>query len=211
MEFKVYSIPKQDTVVDTFKSNILQVANIRYDLIKQVILWQQSKKRSIIAHTKEVSTVSGSGRKISKQKGTGRARHGSIKRSLFRGGAITFGPTNKKNYIFKINKKVKKSALIHALAHKLQTDSLKIVDSLQIPDCKSSSFIRIFKNIMLLKTLFIDEVLQDNFCKSIANIHNINALAVSGLNVLDIVSHKFLYCTNNAFQKIIKRLHVQCE
>ena len=91
------------------------IENIRHDLIHQIVVWQLAKRREVISNVKKVSDVKGSTRKIYRQKGTGRARHGSLKRNLFRGGGITFGPTKEKRYDYKLNKKVRKLCLFNTL------------------------------------------------------------------------------------------------
>ncbi len=98
-------------------------------VIHQVVIAQQKNSRDVIAHTKGRSDVRGGGKKPWKQKGTGQARHGSIRSPLWAGGGITFGPTSSRNFGIKINKKLKKQALAMALSDKVANEKLILVES----------------------------------------------------------------------------------
>lgn len=187
-------------------NNILNIKTIRYDLIQQTVLWQQSKKRHPISHTKGISEVQGSTRKIYKQKGTGRARHGSIRGAQFIGGGIIFGPTKKKNYTYKLNKKVKKTALLHALASKFKDDSLVIYEYLKVKTPKLKDFLKIYNHKLFPnKVLFIDKKFDINLIRSMKNITKFKQLSVSGINVLDIINHDKVCFSEEAFNDVINR------
>ena len=99
------------------------------DLVHQVVVSMASNRRDAIAHTKNRGDVSGGGKKPWRQKGTGRARHGSIRSPIWRGGGITFGPLNERNWSKKINKKMKVKALFTVLSQKLKDSEILFVDN----------------------------------------------------------------------------------
>lgn len=188
-------------------STLDSVNNIRYDLIHQVILWQQSYDRHPISSTKGISQVRGSTRKIYKQKGTGNARHGSIRGAQFVGGGIIFGPNAKKNYNTKINKKVKKLALLHALACKYRNKSITIYSNLNVSSLRYKEFTDLYgKNIGTYKTLFIDTNVGDNLKKCTRNNHKLDTINAVGINVLDIMRHDQLCFSSESFNVTMRRL-----
>jgi large subunit ribosomal protein L4 len=203
---KIDVINDKKEVVSKFDVSILDLENIRYDLIHQLVVWQLAKRRSVISHTKEISEVSGSTRKIYKQKGTGRARHGSIRGAQFRGGGIIFGPNKDRNFSFKLNKKVKKIALKHALASKIKDGAIILHEELSFPVNKTKDFFKEYskdkKNISLL---FVDEVFNDNFLISSKNIHGVNNLPSMGLNVLDLMKYKEVHFSKKSFSNVLER------
>ncbi len=188
------------------EANIFDIENIRHDLIHQLVLWQQAKKRSPISHTKEISEVRGSTRKIYRQKGTGKARHGSVRGAQFVGGGIIFGPNKNKVYEYKVNKKVKKIALLNALALKFKDKSIIVHEHLKLNTNKFKDFSNMYGDkISSEKVLFIDSNFDDNFVKSIRNNHKIDKLCLAGINVLDIIKHDKIYFSEDAFNSVLAR------
>lgn len=110
---------------------------VRADVMHRVIVWQMAKRRAGTHSSKEIANVEGSTRKIYKQKGRGRARHGSIRAPQFRGGAIIFGP-HPRSHEFSLNKKVRKLGLISALSLKKQENSIIVLDKLKAQGYKSA-------------------------------------------------------------------------
>ena len=191
------------------------------DLVHQVITSMLSNMRTIIADTKGRGEVSGGGKKPWKQKGTGRARHGSIRSPIWKGGGVTHGPLKEKNYKKKINKKMKARALFVALSKKLKSKELFFVDKLdfgEIKTKKASEFIdnlahipglekisrnkskRLLANILILKK---DEVLN----KSFRNIPVVDIKNMNSFNVLDILERKFLIIVDP--EKVIKSISLK--
>jgi len=126
------------------------------DLLQQVVISQMSNKRQNIAHTKERGDVRGGGKKPWKQKGTGRARHGSIRSPIWKGGGVTFGPRNDKNFKKKINKKMAHKALLVALSSKVKDKELIIIDGLNFDNWKTKEMagvINKISNLFLSKNL----------------------------------------------------------
>ena len=196
----------ENKILRKIEANIFDIENIRHDLIHQLVLWQQAKKRSPISHAKEISEVRGSTRKIYRQKGTGKARHGSIRGAQFVGGGIIFGPNKNKVYEYKVNKKVKKIALLNALALKFKDKSIIVHEHLKLNTNKSKDFLNMYGNkILSEKILFIDSNFDDNFVKSIRNNHKVDKLCLAGINVLDIIKHDKIYFSEDAFNNVLAR------
>ena len=196
----------ENKILRKIEANVFDIENIRHDLIHQLVLWQQAKKRSPISHTKEISEVRGSTRKIYRQKGTGKARHGSIRGAQFVGGGIIFGPNKNKVYEYKVNKKVKKIALLNALALKFKDKSIIVHEHLKLNTNKSKDFLNMYGDkILSEKILFIDSNFDDNFMKSIRNNHKVDKLCLAGINVLDIIKHDKIYFSEDAFNNILAR------
>lgn len=202
MELEVLNFEKKP--IRKIDVSILYLDDIRHDLIHQIVVWQLAKKRSAIAHAKEISEVRGSTRKIYKQKGTGRARHGSNRRVQFRGGGVVFGPTKDRVFDYKINKKVKKLALLNALALKFKDKSISIHECFEIEDNKTKTFVNMYGSSK--KMLFIDNEFNENFVKSTKNMFNVDVLPAIGLNVLDLIKHDELHFSENAFNSVLERL-----
>lgn len=161
--------------------------------------------------TKNLSEVSGSGKKPFKQKGTGRARQGTSRSALMVGGYTAIAPRGdirKKS----LNKKVKARGLLYALNDKIQANELFLVDGFS-DSVKTKDFIDLLKTFDLnnnKKVLFIDDKIKESFAKSSRNIINKNVLSVEGLNVYDIVKHDVIVVSKSAFLLIqallLKRL-----
>lgn len=196
----------ENKVLRKINVDVFAIENIRYDLIHQLVLWQQAKRRFPISHTKEISEVKGSTRKIYRQKGTGKARHGSIRGAQFVGGGIIFGPNKDKVYEYKINKKVKKIALLNALALKCRDKSIIIHEHLKLNTNKFKDFLKMYGDSILSdKVLFVDSNFNDNFVKSIRNNHKVDKLPSRGINVLDIIKHDKIHFSEDAFNSILAR------
>lgn len=174
------------------------------DLVHQVVISLQSNKRTPVAHTKDRSDVRGGGRKPWRQKGTGRARVGSSRSPLWRGGGATFGPRKEKDYSKKVNKKMKIKALYVSLSQKLRDGEILFIDSLTLSEPKTSkakdiltalSSIDGFDTLLSKRNnsalLSINE--KDNIVeRSFDNIGNIEVGETRNLNVLDVLSYKYI-------------------
>jgi len=175
-------------------------------LVHQALIAQMSNRRQAWAHTKDRSEVRGGGRKPWRQKGTGRARHGSIRSPLWIGGGVTFGPRKEKDYSKKINKKMRQKAVFSVLSKKLQDDGLKIVDSLKIETLKTKVMAEILKNLIKkpFNALIIPSSDQSKIKKIVSNIKNINAISPFSLNVYDLLRYKNIILEKEAIKEIEK-------
>ncbi len=178
------------------------------DLVHEVMVSMNSNSRSNIAHTKDRAEVSGGGKKPWKQKGLGRARHGSIRSPIWIGGGITFGPRNDKNYSRKINKKVSANALAMLLTQKAVDGELILIDSFNMGSIKSKEAVQVINAIAKNKefsglasnkqsraivALFERDV---NTEKSFRNLKNVQLDLVRNINVIDLLNSKYLIIEN---------------
>lgn len=178
------------------------------DLVQQVVTSMESSARTPVAHTKDRSDVRGGGRKPWQQKGTGRARHGSKRSPIWKGGGVTFGPRNDVNRERKINKKMKVKALFTILSKKAKNNEIIFVDSISFATPKTKDAANIFTALgtvkgyeMLAKRrknrayIAIDEndVLTK---KSFANFSNVKTDEMRNLNPLDLLKYKYVIIEN---------------
>ncbi len=178
------------------------------DLVHQVVVSMQGNARSSVAHTHDRGEQRGGGRKPWKQKGTGRARHGSRRSPIWRGGGVTFGPRNEKIYGGKINKKMRIKALYTALSQKYRDGEVVFVDKISIPNVKTRDAKAIItsmalidglggiagkkKNAVLLALPEMDGVVT----KSFRNMGNVASYEVRNINPMDVLLYKYLIITN---------------
>lgn len=173
-------------------------------LFYEVVKMQLANARSGSASTKTRSEVSGGGAKPWRQKGTGRARAGSIRSPLWVGGGVVFGP-KPRDYSYRVPKKVRKAALRSALALKFREGKLLIVDNLNLEEIKTKSFVNILKNLEIENALIVD---NENFnleC-SARNVPRVKVLRPEGLNVYDILRYEHLLLTKQSVERIQERL-----
>lgn len=178
------------------------------DLVQQVVMSMESSARTSVAHSKDRSEVRGGGRKPWQQKGTGRARHGSKRSPIWKGGGVTFGPRNDKNYEKKINKKMKTKALFTILSKKAANNEVIFVDSISFAQPKTKDAQAIFTALGKVKGyemlaarrknrayIAIDE--NDTLTKkSFANYSNVKTDEVRNLNPLDLLKYKYVVIEN---------------
>ena len=155
--------------------------------------------------TKTRSEVSGGGRKPWRQKGTGRARAGSNRSPVWRGGAILFGPQPRK-YDFKVNKKIRKLALRMALSSRLAGDNLLVVKGFDLPEAKTKVFAKIAGNLGLSKALIIAPEESRNLVLSSRNLPGITLTTPDQLSVYEILKHKQLVLLEGAVEPVETRL-----
>jgi len=185
------------------------------DLLHQVVVAQQANARKIIAHTKDRSEVRGGGRKPWRQKGTGRARHGSIRSPIWRGGGITFGPTKERNFKQKINKKMGRKALLVSLSSRCRDKEMIILDKIELPEAKTKHLVKIIEDLKTkLKKkldkgflLVVSEIGQD-ISRAIRNIPKTKAVRADNLNALGVLSAPYLVMTKGAVQ-MIKKMNLE--
>ena len=168
--------------------------------VHEAVTLQLASRRSGTHDTKTISEVAGGGRKPWRQKGTGRARHGSRRSPLWRGGGVVFGPTPRK-YGYSIPKKVRRLALLSALSARAQGDAVFVVDSLELPEPSTKAMAMLFDAIGVEKPLVVTAVKDEVVEKSTRNIPNALALGVAGLNVYDVVNHQALIIAREAVAK----------
>lgn len=176
---------------------------INEHLVHTVIKAQLAAMRMGTASTKTRGEVKGGGRKPWRQKGTGRARQGSIRAPQWVGGGTVFGPTPRK-YYQKVNRKVKKYALRSILTDKLQNESLIILDKVEFDKPKTKQFVDILNKLNLenKKVLFIMPEKDKNLYLSARNIPKVKTLVVDALNAYDLLNNESIIIMSDALQKI---------
>lgn len=175
------------------------------DLVHQVVIAMQANARSPWAHTKDRGEVRGGGRKPWQQKGTGRARHGSSRSPIWKGGGITHGPRNEKSYAQKVNRQARQKALLVALSQKLRDGEVILVDAIEMQEPKAAAAKVLLsglakampslakkKNAALIALPTKHAPTQ----KSFGNFSNITVEEVRNLNPLNVLSSKYLVIAN---------------
>ena len=181
-------------------------APLRQDILARMVHWQLAKRRAGTHATKGVSQISGTTRKPWKQKGTGRARAGSLRSPQFRGGATIFGPLPR-DHGYKLPKKVRQLALKTALSSKVASGELLIVEDLNAGTTKTKELIQKFKALGVRSALIIDGVeVNKDFARTAANLPGVDVLPQQGINVYDILRHEHLVLTKAAIDNLESRL-----
>jgi large subunit ribosomal protein L4 len=181
-------------------------AEVKPHLFHQVVRMQLAKRRRGTASTKTRGEVSGGGRKPWRQKGTGRARAGSTRSPLWRGGGVALGP-KPRDYAYKLPKKVRRAALRSALSMKIQEGLLKVIDHLDIPAPKTKQIVGFLRGLGVGKACVI--LLVDNHPNvqlAARNLPEVKVLRVEGVNVYDLLVHDYLVCTREALMKLQERV-----
>lgn len=178
----------------------------RADILARMVNWQLAKRRSGNHASKGVSDISGTTKKPWRQKGTGRARAGSLRSPQFRGGAVIFGPVVR-DHGFSLPKKVRQLALKTALSTKVASGSLLVVEDLNAGTAKTKELVKKFAGLGLKSALIIGgEEVNTDFAKAAANIPGVDVLPQQGINVYDILRREHLVLTKAAIENLESRL-----
>ena len=179
---------------------------VREDLIYRAVNWQLAKRRSGNHKTKGISEISGTTKKPYNQKGTGRARQGSLRSPQFRGGARIFGPVVR-SHEHDLTKKVRKLALKTALSAKAAAGELVIIDTIETDTHKTKVLAVSLKAMGFDSLLVIDgETVNENFARAARNIPLVDVLPSQGANVYDIIRRNILVLTKSAVSDLEARL-----
>lgn len=171
-------------------------------VLHSAVLLQRASLRRGTHKVKGRSEVRGGGRKPWKQKGTGRARQGSIRSPQWKGGGVVFGPTPR-SYTFKLPKKVRRLAIKSALSSKVIDNAIIVLDQLTLNTPKTKEFANILGNLKVgRKALIVAPSYDDNVALSARNIPGVKFVAADGINVLDVMSCDQLIITKEAVQKV---------
>jgi len=179
-------------------------APIKTQMIHDVVRYQLAKKRQGTVATKGRSEVRGGGIKPWRQKGTGRARAGSIRSPLWVGGGTVFGP-QPRSYTFKLNKKLKKLALKSVLSLKAQNEELILMEDFDLQEAKTRLAAKIFNDLGFqkgTKVLILVEEGHENLKQATRNIPGVKVLDLAGMNVYDLLWHHKLIIVENSLPKL---------
>ncbi|MCX6760293.1 MAG: 50S ribosomal protein L4 [Candidatus Nealsonbacteria bacterium] len=181
------------------------------DLVHQVAISQSSNLRQGSAHAKDRSEVSGGGKKPWRQKGTGRARVGSNRSPIWKGGGVTFGPRNAKDYKKEIPKKMRRQALFMVLSQKLKENLIIVLDELKFEKAKTKVMAIILKSLPVKGTLLLALPNYDkNLILSVRNIPKVLTIEARNLNVLDLLNSKCLIMSKDTI-KTLKETFIEKE
>lgn len=185
------------------------------DLLHQVVVCQAANKRQGTAHTKHRAEVSGGGRKPWRQKGLGRARHGSIRSPLWVGGGVTFGPRKDKKYKKRIPNKMRRKALLIALSTKARDDFLIVLDKLQLEKPKTKLMAQVIEDLRLkIDYLRKGRILialagqDDSIIRAGRNLPGVRIMQARELNPLDLLSSKYLVLPRDSIKIIEKTFRI---
>ncbi|KAJ8539511.1 hypothetical protein K7X08_013763 [Anisodus acutangulus] len=181
---------------------------IRKDIIHRVVRWQLAKRQQGTHSTKTISEVSGTGRKPWNQKGTGRARHGTLRGPQFRGGAVMHGP-KPRSHAIKLNKKVRRLGLKIALSARAAEGKLMVFEDLELSSHKTKNIVNYFNQLENTKKLLLVDggPISEKLKLATQNVHYVNVLPSIGLNVYSILLHDTLVMSRDAVNKIVERMH----
>ncbi|OHA62312.1 MAG: 50S ribosomal protein L4 [Candidatus Wildermuthbacteria bacterium GWA2_46_15] len=214
MFVKTYNQSGEETGKTLLPKAIFEV-KVNSDLLHQVVRSQMANQRQGTAHTKTRSEVRGGGKKPWRQKGTGRARHASIRSPLWRGGGIIFGPTKDKIYKQKINRKMARKALLMTLSGKAEEQELVVLDDLKMEEAKTKEMAKMIQRlrskVASLKKgslLFILPEKDEKVIRAIHNLSDVETIEARNINALKILSFKNLIMTKetiSAFKKLFSQ------
>ena len=196
----VYDIEKTK-IAELELSDLVFGAEVNEHILYEVVKMQLACRRQGSASTKGRSDVRGGGRKPWRQKGTGRARAGTNRSPLWRGGGIIFGP-KPRDYSYKVPKKVKKAALRSALSMKVKEDKVIILRDFPMDEIKTKKFKEILDRLGLGRTLFVLDEKNAILEKSSRNIKDIKMMRSEGINVYDLLKYDDLVLLESSVKKI---------
>ena len=207
MDAKVYNVKGKEVSSIELPESVFGVKK-NDSLVRQVVLGMQANARTPVAHTKDRGDVRGGGKKPWKQKGTGRARHGSIRSPLWRGGGTTFGPRKERDYAQKINRKMRAKALAVVLSQKLADGKILFVDALTFSSPKTKDALGALKSLSSVKgfepmatrrknaALLLFSKKDDAAAKSFRNMGNVMVDETRNANPVDVLSYRYLVVTD---------------
>jgi len=202
--------------VDVYNANREKVAELQLDeavfggpvkehLLYDLVRYQRAAKRQGSHKAKERAEVAGGGKKPWRQKGTGRARQGTIRAPQWRGGGVVFGP-RVRSHAFKLNKKVRRAALRSALSRRVEEQAIVVLDDLTFPEIKTKQVVQLMDRFELKDMLLVTASRDEVVARSARNISNVTVLPSEGLNVYDILRRRNLVLTQSAVEAITSKL-----
>lgn len=176
------------------------------ELVHEAVRVLRSESRQVVAHTKTRGEVRGGGKKPWKQKGTGRARHGSIRSPIWKGGGVVFGPRNDRNFVIGMNRKARAKALYMTLSDKAANDQLIVLDGMP-SDMKTSVARALLSKLPLKgnkKTLLALGTTQKEWRRSLRNLASTESMGATNLNVYDVLRYPNLVMTKEGLADFLK-------
>ncbi len=178
---------------------------VKEHLLYEAVVNFRANQRRGTASTKTRAEVRGGGRKPWRQKGTGRARAGSIRSPIWRKGGVTFGP-KPRNFSYSLPKKTKRNAMKSALSLKLSDNKMLIVKSLEFKAPQTKEAVKFLEKLKLDSALIVDSTQNKNLFLSMRNIPKVKAVDYNLVNVYDVLNHKWLIFSQKAFESLMEKL-----
>lgn len=214
MNADVYNLKNEKVGTVTLPANVF-AAKWNAVLVKQVLSAQSANERSPWAHAKGRGEVRGGGKKPWRQKGTGRARHGSIRSPLWIGGGKAHGPNKERDYSQKVNKKMKRLALFSVLSRKVKDGEVKIFDNFAIEAPKTKILASALNGILNMKKgakrydlLLVPASENKDLSRASSNLQKAMALPATSLNIHDVMNHKNIFLEQSAVAAIEKHYKI---
>lgn len=201
---KIYDQQKKEVGELELAPEVFEV-EVKPELLNLVVRAHRAAKRSGTHATKNRAKITGGGSKPWRQKGTGRARAGSSRSPLWRGGATIFGP-QPRDYSFKVNKKVKRLAMCMALSAKVAAEEMLVVNGIEVAEIKTKAFAKIADGLGIRKALIVLPKEDNNLALSARNIPGIKVLRQDELNVYDVLKYPQMVIYEDAAKAIQERL-----
>lgn len=179
-------------------------APLNTSLLYEAVVAQEANARRVLAHTKDRGDVRGGGKKPWKQKGTGRARHGSTRSPIWKGGGVTFGPTTLRNFARKFNKKARRAALASALSDASRNERFLVVDSLVLPEAKTKTLLALLAHLPHPEehALIVVEEANTGVGAAANNAQEVNVIPVHCLNVKEVVKARRIVISQEALERM---------
>ena len=177
----------------------------RPHLLHQVVTMQLNNRRAGTASTKTRGVVRGSGRKPWRQKGTGRARAGSIRSPLWNGGGTTFGP-QPRDYSYRLPRKARREALLSALSVKNRDGKIVVVEKLELAEAKTKLMRKMLEELQIKTVLIVIPQSDEKLERSAKNLPTVKVLRAEGLNVYDLLRYEYLILTEESLRLLEERL-----
>ena len=204
MKLKVHNLDNKEVGDIDLADEVFGVP-VRSDILARVVNWQLAKRRAGTHKAKGISDISGTTKKPYKQKGTGRARQGSLRSPQFRGGAVIFGPVVR-SHEFGLQKKVRRLGLKTALSAKQAEGKLVVIDAASVAEPKTKALRAQFETLGWESVLIIDGAVDAGFAKAARNLPKVDVLPSVGANVYDILRRDTLVLTRAAVEQLEARL-----
>ncbi len=205
------TVPVYNAVGETIRTVALDPAIFgltpKPSLVQRAVLAQTANSRQTLAHTKTRSEVRGGGKKPWRQKGTGRARHGSIRSPLWVGGGVAFGPRSTRNFAVRINKKEARQALFMTLSAKVRAQQFVVLDALTIPERKTKHVATLLQRLPAVdakRALVVQPAPDADFRLAARNLPRCATILANALNVVDVLRHDVLVLPEQSLD-IIRR------
>jgi|SRR3989338_8341205 len=202
MLIKTYDQTGKELAQTRLPAEIFGVA-MNKDLVHQIVLSQAANRRQVSAHAKGRGEVSGGGKKPWRQKGTGRARHGSTRSPIWRHGGVALGPTKERNFKQKVNKKMQRKAMFMVLSQKAKSNLLILLDKLEMEAAKTKLMKEILNKFPINGSCLVALPTMDkNIILSTRNLPKIETVQAKDLNVLDLLNSKYLLMPKDSIKVV---------